>query len=51
MDIKRINFGHKRKTFLPLISCNNENDRRKVDNKNAKNKWFNQLDVWRLESN
>ena len=38
MAIKRINFGHKRKIFLPLISYNNENNRRKVDNKNAKNK-------------
>lgn len=38
MVIKKINFGHKRKIFLPLISYNNENDRRKVDNKNAKSK-------------
>lgn len=38
MDIKKINFGHKRKIFLPLISYNNEHDRRKVGNKNAKNK-------------
>lgn len=38
MGIRKINFGHKRKIFLPLISYNNEDDRRKVDNKNAKSK-------------
>lgn len=38
MVIRKIKFGHKRKIFLPLISYNNQNNRRKVGNKNAKGK-------------